>query len=183
MREGSPPVPSAPLMSPPAAGIVAPAPDCCLLLLSSPSTKVNPHIIPFEYHNRGRDGRPSTWRLWAGGWRGGFVLSALELWLKVHRPGGSCWGCVLVLWLRLELPRYRGGSIVLRASGPCDQTKALTNLSQPMASSRQKPSSQPLPLWRCVARGHAEAAARVGWPGAARRLLRRRLVLPLPPGA
>ena len=45
--------------------------------------QVNPHIIPFFYHNRGRDGRPSRWRLWAGGWRGGFVLSALELWLKV----------------------------------------------------------------------------------------------------
>lgn len=45
-------------------------------------SQVNPHIIPFFYHNRGRDGRPSTWRLWAGGWRGGFVLSALELWLK-----------------------------------------------------------------------------------------------------
>ena len=27
-------------------------------------SQVNPHIIPFFYHNRGRDGRPSTWRLW-----------------------------------------------------------------------------------------------------------------------
>jgi len=52
------------------------------LCAHEPHWQVNPHIIPFFYHNRGRDGRPSTWRLWAGGWRGGFVLSALELWLK-----------------------------------------------------------------------------------------------------
>ena len=52
------------------------------LCAHEPHWQVNQHIIPFFYHNRGRDGRPSTWRLWAGGWRGGFVLSALELWLK-----------------------------------------------------------------------------------------------------
>ena len=45
-------------------------------------SQCNPHVIPFFYHARGADGRPVTWRLWAGGWRGGFVLSALELWLK-----------------------------------------------------------------------------------------------------
>jgi predicted acylesterase/phospholipase RssA len=44
----------------------------------------NPHIVPFFYNGRGGVGRPSRW---SGGtqedsWRGGFLLAALEMYLK-----------------------------------------------------------------------------------------------------
>lgn len=45
----------------------------------------NPHIVPFFYNSKGEVGRPSRWS--SGGvrehsWRGGFLLSSLELYLK-----------------------------------------------------------------------------------------------------
>jgi predicted acylesterase/phospholipase RssA len=48
------------------------------------AAQCNPHIVPFFYNCRGGVGRPSRW---SGGnredaWRGGFLLSALELYLK-----------------------------------------------------------------------------------------------------
>lgn len=45
-------------------------------------SQVNPHIAPFFFNNRGEGGNPSFWRHSTGGWRGGFLLSALELMLK-----------------------------------------------------------------------------------------------------
>lgn len=42
----------------------------------------NPHIIPFFFNSRGQGGTPSSWRRRTGGYRGGFLLSALELFLK-----------------------------------------------------------------------------------------------------
>jgi len=44
----------------------------------------NPHIIPFFYNNRGDVGKPSRWSDGAKeeSWRGRFLLSALELYLK-----------------------------------------------------------------------------------------------------
>lgn len=44
----------------------------------------NPHIVPFFYNNRGDVGRPSRWSLGSReqSWRGGFLLSALEMFLK-----------------------------------------------------------------------------------------------------
>jgi len=49
------------------------------------AAQCNPHIVPFFYNSKGEVGRPSRWS--SGGvrehsWRGGFLLSALELYLK-----------------------------------------------------------------------------------------------------
>ena len=45
-------------------------------------SQVNPHMIPFFFNNTGEAGKPL--RSWhnKGGWRGGFFLSLIELWLK-----------------------------------------------------------------------------------------------------
>jgi predicted acylesterase/phospholipase RssA len=45
-------------------------------------SQTNPHIIPFFFYHRGESGRPSPWRQRTGAWRGGYLLSALEFWLK-----------------------------------------------------------------------------------------------------
>eukprot|EP00127_Corallochytrium_limacisporum_P004352 Clim_evm35s158 gene=Clim_evmTU35s158 len=45
-------------------------------------SQLNPHIAPFFYNSRGEAGGPSVWRKHSGGWRGGFLLSAMELYLK-----------------------------------------------------------------------------------------------------
>ncbi|KAJ9463080.1 Patatin-like phospholipase domain-containing protein [Diplonema papillatum] len=45
-------------------------------------SQVNPHVVPFFFNNIGEAGKPL--RSWynKGGWRGGFILSLAELWLK-----------------------------------------------------------------------------------------------------
>jgi len=45
-------------------------------------SQVNPHITPFFFNSRGETGSPSLSRPWSGGWRGGFLLALIELWLK-----------------------------------------------------------------------------------------------------
>jgi len=45
-------------------------------------SQVNPHVLPFWAHVRGRPGRPSGGRRKAGGWRGGFLLGAMEISIK-----------------------------------------------------------------------------------------------------
>jgi hypothetical protein len=46
--------------------------------------QANPHIVPFFFNSKGAVGRPSRWssgeQAWS--WRGGFLLAALELYLK-----------------------------------------------------------------------------------------------------
>ncbi|CAJ1952777.1 unnamed protein product [Cylindrotheca closterium] len=46
--------------------------------------QVNPHIVPFFFNSKGAVGQPSRWssgeQAWS--WRGGFLLAALELYLK-----------------------------------------------------------------------------------------------------
>lgn len=44
----------------------------------------NPHIVPFFYNCRGGVGQPTRWSHGdrEDAWRGGFLLSALELYLK-----------------------------------------------------------------------------------------------------
>ena len=44
--------------------------------------QVNPHVLPFWAYVRGRPGRPSGGRQKSGGWRGGFLLGAMEVALK-----------------------------------------------------------------------------------------------------
>ncbi|KAL8450824.1 hypothetical protein Emed_002281 [Eimeria media] len=47
--------------------------------------QVNPHVFPFSgIHAHGEAGKPVSWRGAGGQWRGGFVLSGLELLLKEH---------------------------------------------------------------------------------------------------
>mmetsp|Transcript_26979 Transcript_26979/g.62680 ORF Transcript_26979/g.62680 Transcript_26979/m.62680 type:complete len:150 (-) Transcript_26979:2549-2998(-) len=48
------------------------------------AAQCNPHIVPFFYNCRGGVGRPSRWSSGDNedAWRGGFLLSALELYLK-----------------------------------------------------------------------------------------------------
>lgn len=44
----------------------------------------NPHIVPFFYNSKGAVGRPSRWSsgMQEDSWRGGFLLAALEMYLK-----------------------------------------------------------------------------------------------------
>ena len=45
-------------------------------------SQVNPHVVPFFFNNTGEAGRPlRSWNS-KGGWRGGFLLSLSEMWLK-----------------------------------------------------------------------------------------------------
>jgi hypothetical protein len=48
------------------------------------AAQANPHIVPFFYNSKGDVGRPSRWSSGVrdDSWRGGFLLSALELYLK-----------------------------------------------------------------------------------------------------
>jgi len=48
------------------------------------AAQCNPHIVPFFYNCKGGVGRPSRWSRGdrENAWRGGFLLSALELYLK-----------------------------------------------------------------------------------------------------
>ena len=56
-------------------------------------SQVNPHVVPFYAHLRGRPGRPSGGRDRTGGWRGGFLLGALEVcgWAHAGRVHRSVW--------------------------------------------------------------------------------------------
>ena len=48
------------------------------------TAQCNPHIVPFFYNSKGDVGRPSRWSsgMREDSWRGGFLLSALEMYLK-----------------------------------------------------------------------------------------------------
>ncbi|KAL7436719.1 hypothetical protein ACHAXH_007375 [Discostella pseudostelligera] len=48
------------------------------------AAQANPHIVPFFYNSKGDVGRPSRWSsgIRDDSWRGGFLLSALEMYLK-----------------------------------------------------------------------------------------------------
>ncbi|KAL7519081.1 hypothetical protein ACHAWX_003878 [Stephanocyclus meneghinianus] len=48
------------------------------------AAQTNPHIVPFFYNSKGDVGRPSRWSsgMRDDSWRGGFLLSALEMYLK-----------------------------------------------------------------------------------------------------
>mmetsp|Transcript_28322 Transcript_28322/g.39836 ORF Transcript_28322/g.39836 Transcript_28322/m.39836 type:complete len:604 (-) Transcript_28322:91-1902(-) len=48
------------------------------------AAQCNPHIVPFFYNSKGDVGRPSRWSsgMRDDSWRGGFLLSAMELYLK-----------------------------------------------------------------------------------------------------
>ena len=48
------------------------------------AAQANPHIVPFFYEAKGEVGRPSRWSsgMRDDSWRGGFLLSALEMYLK-----------------------------------------------------------------------------------------------------
>ena len=48
------------------------------------AAQANPHIVPFFYNSKGDVGRPSRWSSGQrdDSWRGGFLLSALEMYLK-----------------------------------------------------------------------------------------------------
>ncbi|CDI80631.1 patatin-like phospholipase domain-containing protein, putative [Eimeria acervulina] len=48
-------------------------------------SQVNPHIFPFSgIRAHGEAGKPVSWRGAGGKWRGGFILSGLEVFLKEH---------------------------------------------------------------------------------------------------
>jgi predicted acylesterase/phospholipase RssA len=122
-------------------------------------SQVNPHIIPFFYHNRGRDGRPSTWRLWAGGWRGGFVLSALELWLKedMLKTLRVLAGLDLLIevfgvnWSYLYLQEARGDVTLIPDAGPRDYWVLIDNLTHRSELHRRVAASERV-AWQCMSR-------------------------------
>uniref|UniRef100_A0A7S0H3D7 PNPLA domain-containing protein n=1 Tax=Amorphochlora amoebiformis TaxID=1561963 RepID=A0A7S0H3D7_9EUKA len=45
-------------------------------------SQVSPHVVPFHFKSQGESGMPSRWRKSTGNFRGGFLLSALEMMLK-----------------------------------------------------------------------------------------------------
>jgi predicted acylesterase/phospholipase RssA len=47
--------------------------------------QTNPHVVPFFFDSKGGVGRPSRWSGYGqeASWRGGFLLAALEMYLKV----------------------------------------------------------------------------------------------------
>lgn len=51
--------------------------------------QTNPHVVPFFYNCKGAVGRPSRWSsgMQEDSWRGGFVLAALEMYLKNDMKG------------------------------------------------------------------------------------------------
>ena len=53
-------------------------------------SQVNPHIVPFFFLARGAVGRPNG-VLWRSGWRGGFMGSLVEEWLRMD----------MVKWIKL----------------------------------------------------------------------------------
>ena len=50
------------------------------------ASQCNPHIVPFFFNPKGGVGRPSRWSSGEQehSWRGGFLLAALEMYLKVR---------------------------------------------------------------------------------------------------
>lgn len=56
------------------------------------AAQCNPHIVPFFYNSKGDVGRPSRWSsgMREDSWRGGFLLSALELYLKSDMRAKFC---------------------------------------------------------------------------------------------
>jgi len=122
-------------------------------------SQVNPHIVPFFYHNRGQDGRPSTWRLWAGGWRGGFVLSAFELWLKEDMLKNLRFlaGLDLLLevfgvdWSYLWIQEARGDVTLVPDVRAMDYAGLIDNLSSRRELHR-KVNSMEKNTWQCLSR-------------------------------
>jgi len=45
-------------------------------------SQVNPHVTPFRFASHGEAGSPVNWRVRMTRWRGGFLLSAMEAFLK-----------------------------------------------------------------------------------------------------
>jgi len=51
------------------------------------ASQVNPHVTPFLFASHGEAGSPISWRLRMTRWRGGFLLSAIEVILKETMRG------------------------------------------------------------------------------------------------
>jgi predicted acylesterase/phospholipase RssA len=75
------------------------------------AAQCNPHIVPFFFDSKGDVGRPSRWSSGRreDSWRGGFLLSALELYLKVKPLFFTSLGCRA----RAAFSRYLFASLTL----------------------------------------------------------------------
>ncbi|KAI7878138.1 patatin-domain-containing protein [Lichtheimia hyalospora FSU 10163] len=97
-------------------------------------SQVNPHIHVFFYANQGSPGRPVTHR-WGKGWRGGFLASAAEQflkldlskWLKVLRDLDLLPRIMDQDWSNLWLQKFDGTVTILPKTGLLDWTHIVAN--------------------------------------------------------
>ncbi|EOD36332.1 hypothetical protein EMIHUDRAFT_252392 [Emiliania huxleyi CCMP1516] len=127
---------------------------CCFTIVS----QVNPHIACFYAHPCGRPGRPSAGRDRTGAWRGGFLLSAIEVAIKEDlrrhlrtiqrlRLMSDLTGFDLTqMWLQEQ-----DGSVTLTPAIQLgDLTALISNLEEPAQLSRRIParrSARPPVKW------------------------------------
>mmetsp|Transcript_33547 Transcript_33547/g.111972 ORF Transcript_33547/g.111972 Transcript_33547/m.111972 type:complete len:207 (-) Transcript_33547:575-1195(-) len=127
---------------------------CCFTIVS----QVNPHIACFYAHPCGRPGRPSAGRDRTGAWRGGFLLSAIEVAIKEDlrrhlrtiqrlRLMSDLTGFDLTqMWLQEQ-----DGSVTLTPAIQLgDLTALISNLKEPAQLSRRIParrSARPPVKW------------------------------------
>lgn len=97
-------------------------------------SQVNPHIHLFFYANQGSPGRPVTHR-WGKGWRGGFLASALEQflkldlskWLKVVRDLDLMPKLLNQDWSSIWLQKFDGTVTILPKTGLLDWLYIVSN--------------------------------------------------------
>ncbi|ORY96362.1 acyl transferase/acyl hydrolase/lysophospholipase [Syncephalastrum racemosum] len=97
-------------------------------------SQVNPHIHLFFYANQGSPGRPVTHR-WGKGWRGGFLASAIEQflkldlskWLKVVRDLDLMPKLLNQDWSSIWLQKFDGTVTILPKTGILDWLYIVSN--------------------------------------------------------
>jgi len=120
-------------------------------------SQVNPHVLPFTYGAEGSYGMPNLWRRGRGGWRGGFLLSTLEMslkedmlkWLRVMRAqklGPTFFG---VDWSHVYLQDNQG-DITLSPTAPLvDYWNVVNNASSKAQIERMVAEGEHI-TWRAM---------------------------------
>ncbi|GKY96140.1 hypothetical protein MPSEU_000574000 [Mayamaea pseudoterrestris] len=97
------------------------------------ASQCNPHIIPFFFNSKGGVGRPSRWSSGKQetSYRGGFLLSALEMYLKTDMKAKMSFlnqmdaavGPVKTMFIQ----RFLGSTTIVPSVRPMDYTKLFTD--------------------------------------------------------
>eukprot|EP00656_Telonema_subtile_P026875 TRINITY_DN28856_c0_g1_i1.p2 TRINITY_DN28856_c0_g1~~TRINITY_DN28856_c0_g1_i1.p2 ORF type:complete len:148 (-),score=40.88 TRINITY_DN28856_c0_g1_i1:6-449(-) len=95
---------------------LAQALNCAYFIVS----QVNPHVVPFHYPSKGEVGLSTKgWRRSTGGWRGGYLLAAIECTLKESLQRN-----LRVLSSLQMLPRVFGCCLLYTSPSPRDRTRS-----------------------------------------------------------